>query len=426
MSGRRRSRSELPHAPLELVHPLSHPGARPPGGELLAELPAGVSVLALKLLRTVLAWSRDPLETAEALDASALRRLEQQALARFSADAPCAPLAVLAAQMTCPLEAEPGEVAKACMGVADWALSVSAGRTALAFAEAAALAWPRNARYAWLAGRLQRTHGQVRNAERWLRRAHRVAVWTDDFEGQARALIGLGNLFVERGNFLIARRVQGKALVLSRRRGFREYQAMALHDLFVISMELGAHVEADEYARRALDAYVPTPRRMAILAHDCAYHWLKQSLYHRALPVYRALLPHFDEPTDRLRVLANTAHAAAGCGEFDLFASCWDAAWQLTECEKHIPTLASALLAMASGAALAGDAGNASLAAGRALACAQSYGDASVAFLSEKLLREVGSGRSTPQRATPGADIRPVDQLVSSFVTRLTRVAMAS
>src|SRR2546423_1481926 len=183
MGRTRRSGAELPHAPLELLHPLALPAAEPAALDALTEVPAEHRPTLFKLLRAVLAWSRDPARAAETLDAGALGRLEGELLA--CGPGPLAsPLALLAGYLGHGRDAEPRQVAWACVCVADWAIERQARKTALLFTQAAALAWPRHARYAWLAARLLRAYGHPRESEAWYRRAYRVAAWTDDSEVQ--------------------------------------------------------------------------------------------------------------------------------------------------------------------------------------------------------------------------------------------------
>lgn len=101
------------------------------------------------------------------------------------------PLAVVAREL-----AEPGggggeRVAWACLCVTEWALERGAVAAGLAFAEAAAHAWPEQGRYAWTVGCLMRAHGREDAAESWLRRAAELAERAGDREGHARSLAEL-------------------------------------------------------------------------------------------------------------------------------------------------------------------------------------------------------------------------------------------
>src|SRR4051794_18283886 len=87
------------------------------------------------------------------------------------------------------------EVAWGCFCFRDWALSGHFRRTGVEFARAAALAAPRNARYAWAVARMLRRYGRWREAAHWFRRAHRVAVWTHDYECQVNAMLDLAGMY---------------------------------------------------------------------------------------------------------------------------------------------------------------------------------------------------------------------------------------
>jgi len=119
MSGRRHSPSELPYAPLELMHPLLLPGPDVPGAEMVGELGDCNSATLLEILRAVLAWSAHP-EHSPALDRAALERTEYALLLR-GPDAFASPAGLLAGYMANPETACPREVAWACVCISDWA-----------------------------------------------------------------------------------------------------------------------------------------------------------------------------------------------------------------------------------------------------------------------------------------------------------------
>lgn len=101
------------------------------------------------------------------------------------------PLAVLVRELADPAGADRERVAWACLCVTEWALETGAVSTGLAYAEAAARAWPEQGRYAWAAGRLLRSYGRDEAGAAWLRRAARVTERAGDREGRARALAAL-------------------------------------------------------------------------------------------------------------------------------------------------------------------------------------------------------------------------------------------
>src|SRR3712207_1715661 len=138
----------------------SIPGGGVAGLDTVAELPTDVSTLLWRVLRTVLLWAaEDAAHRGELLEGDALAGWEESLLtSTFDAELRM-PLAVIVGELGRGEQASPGRVSWACLCITDWALGKRGSRTALAFAEAAALASPEQARYAWVAGRMMRAHG---------------------------------------------------------------------------------------------------------------------------------------------------------------------------------------------------------------------------------------------------------------------------
>lgn len=284
------------------------------GPDLLSGVPADLGFAVWQVLRALHLWTSQPEGQREGLfDAAYMESWERTLLTGSLEPDVRFPLAVIVGELAASPAGE-GRLSWACVCVADWALGHRAVRAALAFAEAAALASPTQARYAWLAGRLLRTHGDGRQAERWLRRAYRVAVTQKDGETQSRALTALGNLFWQRGNLVSARAFHIRALRASRRWRLREQEAMALHDLFVVATDQKNRAEADHYAQAAVAASRASAR-LPHLVHDIAYYWMEQGYCGRALGVFDALRPHFPRPDHAVKVVANQARAAGGIGD---------------------------------------------------------------------------------------------------------------
>lgn len=158
----------------------------PPDPGASAPSPA-VRAAVERALRAVLEWVA---RGAAAFAPGELARWERELLLADWDAAARLPLAVLARELA---EAAPQRerLAWACLCVTEWALEVGAVTLGLAFADAAARAWPEQARYAWTAGRLLRAHGRTEAGESWLRRAAQVAEESGDWEGQARSLAEL-------------------------------------------------------------------------------------------------------------------------------------------------------------------------------------------------------------------------------------------
>ena len=349
MTARRRSKSELPNAPLELLHPLRLPAAEIPGAEVLREIGGNDGATLLELLRAVLAWSAHP-ENAPEFESAWLRKTEYALLSRGD-DPFASPAGLLAGYMSEPDAASPHEVAWACVCLSDWASERGARATALQFAQAAAFAWPRHPRYAWLVARGLRAQGRFREAEVWFRRAHRIAVWTDDWEAQALTLNSLGNLNRSIGRFPTAKRLNLRARHVARRHSLSRLEAEVTHDLFITSAELRSFEQAEAYAAEAFALYGRSHPRLPMLMHDVAQFWVDQGYFGRALPVLAALLETFEAPAERIRVLAAAAHAAGATRQTDVFEQFWADYWETTNLVQMPALLASTLYEVGIGAA---------------------------------------------------------------------------
>lgn len=382
----------------------------PLGPELLAGVAPDVAFAVWQVLRTLRLWTAQPEGQRDGMFDPAFMDAWERALLTGSLEPDVRfPLAVIVGE----LNAHPAGEARlswACVCVADWALGRGAVRAGLAFAEAAALASPTQARYAWLAGRLLRTHGEGRTAERWLRRAHRVAVEQKDVETQARALTALGNLLVQRGNFPLARGYHTRALRISRRWRLRESEGMALHDLFVIALNEGKRAEAERFARDAVAAYRASPR-LPRLVHDIAYSWISQGYASRAVPVFEALRPHFRTPDLALKLVANLGRAAGSMGNRELFHQSRTEVDALQPQLETRETVAAALLELAYGAVALEEWGIASELARDAGESARIHDEANVRVLAEALAD-----------AVEHRDVSSVDEVVTERRTAIPAV----
>lgn len=329
------------------------------GSAVLEEVEADRAVWAFMALRATHAWASGPETARMLLPAGKADRWEEELLERACAEADAGPpdepplLSALTALVTAqryPEEAAPAEVAWACLCVTEWALNHGAVATALAFAQAAALARPERAGLAWTAGKMLRNHGRMREAESWLKRAVRVAVWTDDEEMIARGLSSLGNLHYMRGDFRQAKATYLRALRLARRFHLGSLEGEVLHDLCVAAMMMGETKRSEDFAKRALEIYGPRHHNLPKLAHDVAQLWMAQGYFERSLPVVDALRAHFDRAEDRLRVVASAARAAGACGQEARFGSLWNEASALVRGLQDHAVVAAALTDIGMGA----------------------------------------------------------------------------
>ncbi len=331
-SERHRSRAELPPSPLEFAYPLAVPDATVLGAVLLHEVPDAFALHVLQALRLVFAWAAGPQASGAVFDDTDLHAWEADVLCTEGIDpALWAPVSVMAGELARPAELDVERLAHACLALTEWAVDREAHGTALLFAEAAAVVWPTNARIAWLTGKLYRERLQLSQAEMWLRRASRVAVWTRDWELQARALISLSNLKVHLGDFPGARTLLLSAVRLAKRKRRPEQLAMAHHDLFVVGILTDRFSEAEFHAQQAFTAYGSDHPNLLRLAYDVSHWWTQQGQFSRAIEVLNVLRDRFPDPERQLHVLASTARAAGALNDASVFSDAWIRAWELIE-----------------------------------------------------------------------------------------------
>lgn len=401
-------------------------GGTAAAAEALAELPADTAFLLWRVLRTVQLWAADdPDERGRLLDAEEVERWEEGLLtAAFDADLRL-PLAVIVGELARGDRAVSGRVSWACLCVTDWALARGASRTALAFAEAAALASPEQPRYAWVSGRMLRTFGRFRDSERWLRRAVGVAARKGDWEAQARGLNSLGNTALHRGDYRDAERLLRTALRTARRRGLRTAEAECLHDLYAVRADMGDWTTAEEHARGAYELYRTLNHpQLPMFAHDMAYMWLNRGYFSRALQVLLALRPLPLRPEGRLRVLSSAIRAAGASGAKELLEKLWDETWPLAAQAASEKRYASALVEMGVGASSLSQWERAAGALELALELAGERGETDMIFRAETALAAVRAGKSAETvRSAPTGATAPGDALARSMVSSLEEAA---
>lgn len=322
----------MPPSPLEFAYPLAVCDATVLGAVILHEVPDDFALHVFQALRLVFAWAAGPEVSGSVFHATDLEGWEADVLTATGVDeALWAPIAVIAGELARPAEVDPAYLAQACLAVTDWALGCDAHGTTLLFAEAAAVAWPNNARLAWLCGKFYRERQQFGRAEMWLKRAKRVGVWTGDWELQAQAVNSLGNLRVRLGDLAGGRELLLSAVRLAKRKRLRERLAKAQHDLLAVSIYAGHFEDAEAHAAQAFAAYGPEHPDLVNLAFDVAHLWMQQGQFARALAVLKALHARFTDADRQLRVIASTARAAGAVGEPETFHRAWADAWRLMD-----------------------------------------------------------------------------------------------
>ena len=407
--------------------PVTLPAGSVSGLDAMAELPADAGVIAWRVLRTLLLWAaEDPDRRAALLDDAVMLEWEEKLLTQgFDPDLRM-PLAVIVGELARGDQAAAGRISWSCLCAADWALARNAPRTALAFAEAAAVVSPDQPRYAWVAGRMLRTYGRFKDSSQWLRRAVRAAARSGDWEAQARSLNGLGKTSMHRGDLRDAARFLQVALRVARRRRMRQAEAENLHDLFVVHFEMNDWAQAEEHARAAFELYQQLRHhKLPMLVHDVAFLWINRGHFSRALDALRAVRPLMVHDEDRLRILSSAIRAAGALGEREylgeMWAECWPLAMTLGNERRYAAT---ALLQMGMGASSLSQWDRAREALEMAQSMAQLRGETDVVHRAEAALGAVQSQRAAETVAsTPTGRNSPGDALASRMVSSLSSVA---
>lgn len=417
------------HRSAEFTSPLTIPGGEVAGTEIVRELAPELALTVWQALRSVLLWAAEiPAQRGDLFEPRGMEQWERELLeGSFDPDVRC-PLAVIVGELADPQGASPEHLSHACLCVTEWALAHNATRTALAFAEAAALCRPDHPRYAWMAGRMLRSHGYLREAEQWIKRSVRVAGSRGDWEAQTLGLNSLGNVFYEQGNYPQSMRTLREGLRIARKHRLTQREGEVLHDLFVVATWSGELDRAEQYAREAFDIYRMGHHRLAALAHDVAVLWMMRGHFSRALFVLQELPPYIDAPEERIRVYAVLARAAAACGQERLFTRAWDEAWSFFEDSTAEKRAAPDLVELGLGASSLRKWEMAEMALERAIRIASVTGEADVRVRAENALQAVTS-RRVAENERSQADARQApsaDHLASGFLLSLQESGMSA
>ncbi|HEU0302393.1 MAG TPA: hypothetical protein VFR37_23240 [Longimicrobium sp.] len=396
------------------------------GFYVLEETRSELGVLLWQSLRDVDLWSAAPPEARATLFApGSLRRRTERIEEEVPPDDPVRPLLEATARLLAAPDRVPeSEVSEVCEEISRWASDQGFPRTALSFAQRAALSAPDEAGPAHLVGMVARRAADYRRAETWFRRALALARRNRDWRHYGLAHLGIANLHMQRGDAPKARVRLLRALRASRRYGLWSVRSMVLHDLFCITAT-GEHAEhAEMYARAAFRSYGRRHPRLPALAHDVARYWMSRGYYAQAYETFTAVLPHIARPSDRLLAWSNLAQAAGGGGDAARFQDAWSSVWQLVDCGTDLDRSAEALINVASGAAMLGQWVRQEMAASFALAAACRRDESQERLKAEELLeaaRKAGKGRREPEAVEPPPEFSPAsDALAEQLVSALT------
>jgi tetratricopeptide (TPR) repeat protein len=336
------------------------------GSHILDEHSGDLGCVLWTACRDVVLWSSVPSEKRKGLftDTAFNRRIE---LLKTSGPDPEleVTLTALAYVVDRPAATDPIGVAAVCSAVSQWAADRGALGTAVAFAQAAALAVPENASAALAVGRVALRWSRFPRAETWIRRAIGLARRASDWQPYAEAYVDLGALYRTKNQPERSYVYYRTAARAGRRHGLLQVRGSAQHGLFLLHMDQGETEEAGRYARMALRAYGKKHPRVPEFMHDVAQLWIATESYGRAVPVLQRLLADRHAPADRAWTLALLAHAAAGAGEPRLYEDAWSNAWALLDRLQSDAGTSGTLLDLARAAAKAKDWLRVSLASAR-------------------------------------------------------------
>lgn len=391
------------HPPPPLTRPVRGPLL--PHAEVLDELVSPVGVLLWQLLRDATLWSTAEREHRAGLFADAARA-SGGAVPEVQEE-----LDALAVLVRDPHPDAGPIIARMCDRVRTWAEGRGTYATALAFAQAAALAHPEDARCAYEVGRLARCRAEYARAEVWYQRALVLGRRSGDREVQARSYGGLANLYARRGNYPLAFEATGKMVRLAKRHALPDVLSGALHGWAVLCFETGEIEAGIRHARRALRVRGAADDSTLRIAHDMAVALMDHcGAFGLAREVLRTLLPHVVQARVRWIVLANLGRAAAASGDLQLFEAAWTETWAVLGSSAD-PGDTDALIALAHGAASLRNWERARAAATRAHALAMQRGEGRLIHLTEALLGGIESEQQVyvrVERKNPGVETSTV------------------
>jgi tetratricopeptide (TPR) repeat protein len=403
------------------------PYARRREAEILDEVPPALAIVLWQDVRHLCTWAectpeerarlfnRDPAARARALT----KRREALACVGDLADA----LATFGDLRNAPVTTDPAALGEACASVVAWALEHDHRETAIEFAEAAALVAPSSPAFANLAGRVTRGANEFERSEIWFQRAIGFARNRAEKIELTRAHLGYGTLCKELGRINCARTHLNSGSALARKYGPPSLAAEAQHDLCALMIVRGRFDEARARARRALQLYPKSHRRLPFFAADVALLFVLERRFRTAVSVLKSTLRIITQPTPRAVVLALSARAAAGAGRVDEAAGLRRRALKLLE--KNAGLEGVARWHLADSYRLVGDWEAADQEAQTALRLASDQNDRELARLTHILIGIIRSRVPARPKPNEDADLRDFTQLlekrISGWVPRRAR-----
>ncbi|HYW09225.1 MAG TPA: hypothetical protein VE913_19860 [Longimicrobium sp.] len=347
------------------------------GWSIFREVRNDLGVALWHMVRDVELWAATPEREGLFSPGAAGRR--RDLLRAAKPPPPLAPaLDVLAGLVAYPVEASADAVSLACERVARWAEARQARNTALACAQAAALARPECSRAAVEVGRLAALAGDPARAESWFRRAVALARRENDRSTYALAWVELGDLSAGLGSESRARWAYTRGYRMARRAGVDALRGRALWGVARLEMRAERYTEAERALWKARRAFREGDPLHAAFTHDRAEVAVRQGRGAEAAPMFRRLLLRREDPVDRLRTLALLALCAAQAGDTASVSELWHQAEPTTHVVPPGEEVAVALLDLARAALDVGHRRFADASARRAAEMAREHGPARV------------------------------------------------
>jgi hypothetical protein len=288
------------------------PGDGLEGDHVLEESPGGFGLLLWETVRDVTLWADTPPERRGEL----FREGSRLALLAGTDVPPDVSMAVntLYGMLMPGSRADTELVSQCCLQVAAWARRSGLPRTAVTFAQSAALVSPEYAEAAVHTGAYAReAGGQDARAGTWLRRAVDLARRERDRAAYSVALVELGLLYEGAGDAAQAERHYRMGLRAGRRFSTRAARMRAAHGLFRLARMRDDSASAAQFALSAQAVYEPDAAGAPGLLLDLARFWTDMGEPARVRAALRRAVPALlTMPAAwQLAVLALTVHARA-------------------------------------------------------------------------------------------------------------------
>lgn len=224
---------------------MSDPGEEMSDTKILGEHPKDDALLLWNLARDLVLWGTTPSALRDGLFETGARKQRGQELRRSGLPPEVTTcLEVLVSRLHTPTESGVAVVTQVCHQVVRWAAANRMAETALAFAQAAAVADPMDARAAALVGRTAAAFGRLVRADSWFQRTVAIGRRVRDWRSYVASYNGMGAVALRRGQTGDAEAKFTKALRGARRHGYGDEGALALIGLLRAAIEAGRMEDA--------------------------------------------------------------------------------------------------------------------------------------------------------------------------------------